>query len=140
MTKGEIIKRSGTKLTGEKQRESGVTESDAKNRLMSGGGLLGKKPITLTGGNGNKQVAGIGMPINPYLWRAGLEAVSFMPLSSADPFGGTIITEWYNDKINMNERCKVNIFVRGIELRTSNLKASIFCQEKILVLYPKIFQ
>ena len=131
MTTGEIIKRSGTKLTSERQRASGVTESDAKNRLMSGGGLLGKKAVTLTGGNNDTKVAGIGMPINPYLWRASLESVSFMPLSSADPFGGTIITEWYNDKENLNERCKVNIFVRGVELRTSNLKASIFCQEKI---------
>ena len=131
MTTGEIIKRSGTKLTGEGQRASGVTEADAKNRLISGGGLLGNKPISLTGGTKDKQVAGIGMPINPYLWRASLEAVSFMPLSSADPFGGTIITEWYNDGANSKERCKVNIFVRGIELRTNNLKASIFCQEKI---------
>ena len=131
MTTGEIIKRSGTKLTTQKQREAGVTEADAKNRLISGGGLMGNKPISLTGGNTEKQVAGIGMPINPYLWRASLEATSFMPLSSADPFGGTIITEWYNDNANLNERCKVNIFVRGIELRTSNLKASIFCQEKI---------
>ena len=131
MTTGEIIKRSGTKLTGEGQRASGVTEADAKNRLISGGGLMGNKPLSLTGGTKDKQVAGIGMPINPYLWRAGLESVNFMPLSSADPFGGTIITEWYNDKKNSNERCKVNIFVRGLELRTSNLKASIFCQNKI---------
>ena len=54
-----------------------------------------------------------------------------MPLTSADPFGGTIITEWYNDEKNLNERCKVNIFIKGVELKTSNLKASIFCQEKI---------
>ena len=102
MTTGEIIKRSGTKLTTQKQREAGVTEADAKNRLISGGGLMGNKPISLTGGNTEKQVAGIGMPINPYLWRASLEATSFMPLSSADPFGGTIITEWYNDNANLD--------------------------------------
>ena len=72
----------------------------------------------------------MGMPINPYLWRASLESISFMPLSSADPFGVIIITEWYNDEKNLNERCKVNIFIKGAELTTNNLKASIFCQQK----------
>jgi len=132
MTTGEIIKRSGTKLTSERQRTSGVTEADARNRLMTGGGLLGKKGLTLTHGDKDEsKVTSLGMPINPYLWRASLESVSFMPLSSADPFGGIIITEWYNDKKNLNERCKVNVFVKGTQLSTNNLKAAIFCQEKI---------
>ena len=88
------------------------------------GGIQGRS-------SGEKQVTSMGMPINPYLWRASLESINFMPLTSADPFGGTIITEWYNDEKNLNERCKVNIFIKGVELKTSNLKASIFCQEKI---------
>tara|TARA_B100000029_G_C17579144_1_gene959068 strand:+ start:1982 stop:2581 length:600 start_codon:yes stop_codon:yes gene_type:complete len=130
MTTERIIKRSGTKLKSQKQRESGLTERDALNRLKTGGGLFGKKGIALTGDIGEQQVAAMGMPINPYLWRASLESISFMPLSSADPFGGIIITEWYNDEKNLNERCKVNIFIKGAELTTNNLKASIFCQEK----------
>ncbi|MEK7801229.1 MAG: DUF3576 domain-containing protein, partial [Pseudomonadota bacterium] len=36
-----------------------------------------------------------GITVNAYLWRAALDTVSFMPLASADPFGGTIITDWY---------------------------------------------
>ena len=132
MTTGQIIKRSGTKLTSESARESGLAEKDAKNRLQSGGGLLGKKGLSIGNDIGQDQsVASVGMPINPYLWRASLESINFMPLTSADPFGGTIITEWYNDDKNLNERCKVNIFIKGVELKTSNLKASIFCQEKI---------
>ena len=131
MTTNQIIKRSGTKLTSEKQRRSGTAERDAKNRLKSGGGMFGKKGIMLSGNNeDSQQVAAMGMPINPYLWRASLESISFMPLSSADPFGGIIITEWYNDEKNLNERCKVNIFIKGVELTTNNLKASIFCQNK----------
>ena len=130
MTTERIIKRSGTKLTSQKQRESGLTERDALNRLKTGGGLFGKKGISLSGVGDDQQVAAMGMPINPYLWRASLESISFMPLSSADPFGGIIITEWYNDEKNLNERCKVNIFIKGAELTTNNLKASIFCQQK----------
>ena len=130
MTTERIIKRSGTKLTSQKQRESGLTERDALNRLKTGGGLFGKKGISLSGVGDDQQVAAMGMPINPDLWRASLESISFMPLSSADPFGGIIITEWYNDEKNLNERCKVNIFIKGAELTTNNLKASIFCQQK----------
>ena len=133
MDNRSVIERSGTKFRGGTPEKNAMQMSDALNRLKSGGGLLGPKGLAIggMGGEENKKVASIGMPINPYLWRASLESVSFIPLSSADPFGGIIITEWYNDKKNFNERCKINIFVKGVELKTTNLKASIFCQESI---------
>ena len=68
------------------------------------------------------------MPINPYLWKASLETISFMPLSSTDPFAGTIITDWYTAENNQGERCKLNIFINGKDLKTDNLKVSSFCQ------------
>lgn len=34
--------------------------------------------------------------VNTHLWRASLDTISFMPLVSADPFGGVIITDWYS--------------------------------------------
>ena len=130
MTTERIIKRSGTKLTSQKQRESGLTERDALNRLKTGGGLFGKKGISLSGVGDDQQVAAMGMPINPYLWRASLESINFIPLSSADPFAGIIITEWYNDGTSLDARCKIKVFIKGVELTTNNLKASIFCQQK----------
>ena len=36
------------------------------------------------------------MSVNVFLWRGALETIDFMPLSSADPIGGTIITDWYS--------------------------------------------
>ena len=51
-----------------------------------------------------------------------------MPLSSTDPFAGTIITDWYTTETNLGERCKLNIFINGKDLRTDNLKVSSFCQ------------
>ena len=136
MASQDIIKRSGTIFTSEAARKSGLTERDARTRLQTGGGLFGKKGIstdllTQSSSGDSSRVAGIGMPINPYLWRASLESISFMPLSSADPFAGIIITDWYNDRTSSVDRCKVNIFVKGVELDTHNLKASIFCQELI---------
>ena len=128
-TRGAIIERAGVTMGGDDTAEGRQLQMEvAENKLQSGGGLFGKK-----GGldllNQNKQTAsiGMGMPINPYLWKASLETVNFMPLSSADPFAGLIITDWYSQN-NTNERCKINIFIRGVELKTSNLKVNSFCQ------------
>ena len=65
----------------------------------------------------------------PLLWKGALETINFMPLSSADPIGGTIITDWYSTSDNENERCKLNIFISGSELKTQNLKVTSFCQD-----------
>tara|TARA_B100000029_G_C17074034_1_gene777938 strand:- start:13 stop:582 length:570 start_codon:yes stop_codon:yes gene_type:complete len=127
--RGAIIERAGVTMGGDDSPEGRQLQMEvAENKLQSGGGLFGKK-----GGldllNQNKQTAsiGVGMPINPYLWKASLETINFMPLSSADPFAGLIITDWYSQN-NTNERCKINIFIRGVELKTSNLKVNSFCQ------------
>jgi len=129
-TSGEIIRRSGTVFDSALNKE--LAMSDAENRLRTGGGLLGKKAGISLGSlgtkEGNNAVSSIGMPINPYLWKGSLETISFMPLSSADPFGGIIITDWYSDGQTINERCKINIFIKGLELKTSNLKVNTFCQ------------
>ena len=127
---GDIIERSGTIMDDSNPANRRRALDDAENRLRTGGGLFGKKAgIDLL--NQRQQegtTTSIGMPINPYLWKASLETISFMPLSSADPFGGIIITDWYNDGSNPKERCKINIFIKGVELKTDNLKVSSFCQ------------
>ena len=128
-TEGEIIRRSGTPFNLATDRELAL--SDAENRLRTGGGLLGQKgSLSLFGENNNaeQQISALGMPINPYLWRASIETINFMPLSSTDPFAGTIITDWYTTEDNLGERCKLNIFINGKELKTDNLRVSSFCQ------------
>ena len=129
-TTGEIINRSGTTFSSANNKE--LAMRDAENRLSTGGGLFGSDGLDLLG-MGNKEnnqggFASVGMPINPYLWSASLETLSFMPLSSADPFGGTIFTDWYTSEINENERCKINVFINGAELKTQNLRVSSFCE------------
>jgi hypothetical protein len=81
------------------------------------------------GGSKEKDNA-VSITVNAYLWRATLDTMSFMPLASADPFGGTIITEWYEDPSVPGERVKANIFIMGKELRTDGLKVSLFRQVK----------
>ena len=128
-TRGEIIRRSGTPFNLATDKD--LAMSDAENRLLSGGGLLGKKANLNFLDNSNKnssQTSTVGMPINAYLWKASIETINFMPLSSTDPFAGTIITDWYTVESNLGERCKLNVFINGKELKTANLKVSSFCQ------------
>ena len=130
-TTGEIINRSGSTFNSANRKESALM--DAQNRLNTGGGLFGNDGLDFFGGDENENkgsggFASVGMPINPYLWSASLETLSFIPLSSADPFGGTIFTDWYTSENNENERCKINVFINGAELKTQNLRVSSFCE------------
>jgi len=129
-TSGAIIKRSGSTFSSHSAKEKSLALSDAQNRLRTGGGVFGKGlGISLDGDDSEKTTtATIGMPINPYLWRGSLETIDFMPLASADPFAGIIITDWYTSQNTPNERCKINIFIKGYEMKTDNLKVNSFCQ------------
>ena len=131
-TTGQIIKRSGTNMNSAINKEAAMR--DAETRLQTGGGLFGSEGLSMSGllnrnNNQNTSVANIGMTLNIYLWQGALETINFMPLSSADPVGGTIITDWYSTESNENERCKLNIFIMGSELKTQNLRVASFCQE-----------
>ena len=130
-TTGEIINRSGTKFNPAINKE--VALQDAETRLQTGGGLFGKKGMSLeslitTSDDENVQGGMVSMPVNQYLWKGALETINFMPLSSTDPFGGTIITDWYTSLEKENERCKLNIFINGSEFKSQNLKVTSFCQ------------
>ena len=131
-TKHSIIERSGTKFNSAIDMD--LAMRDAETRLQTGGGLLGKGGISFGGVLNNNQeknmsAATIMMSVNPFLWRAALETIDFMPLSSADQVGGTIITDWYSTSNNEMERCKLNIFITGKTLNTENLRVMSFCQE-----------
>ena len=71
---------------------------------------------------------GTGIGVNGFLWRASLDTMSFMPLASADPFGGVIITDWYTPPEAPKERFKVTVYILGRELRADGVRASVFRQ------------
>ena len=73
---------------------------------------------------------GAGIGVNSFLWRASLDTVSFMPLTSADPFGGVIITDWYSPPEAPSERFKMNIYILGRQLRADGLRVAVFRQEQ----------
>lgn len=71
-----------------------------------------------------------GIGVNSFLWRASLDTVSFMPLASADPFGGVIITDWYSSPEKPNEQFKVNIFILDKQLVSNGVSVKVFRQVK----------
>jgi hypothetical protein len=68
--------------------------------------------------------------VNSYLWHATLDTLSFIPLSSADPFGGVIITDWYSAPQAPGERMKVTVYILDRNLRADGLKVAVFRQTK----------
>jgi len=66
--------------------------------------------------------------VNSYLWHASLDTLSFLPLVSADPFGGVIISEWYVAPNSPDERLKVTIYIMDRALRADALKVVVFRQ------------
>ncbi|MGE5503328.1 MAG: DUF3576 domain-containing protein [Actinomycetota bacterium] len=72
--------------------------------------------------------SGGGIGVNAFLWRASLDTIGFMPVTTADAFGGTIITDWYQMPEVAGERYKVNIFILDRSLRADGVKVSVFKQ------------
>ena len=68
--------------------------------------------------------------VNSYLWHATLDTLSFIPLASADPFGGVVITDWYTAPQVPNERMKVTVYILDRALRADGLKVAVFRQTK----------
>lgn len=86
-------------------------------RVLPGGG---DKPV--------KAEAGIG--VNSYLWRASLDTLQFMPLTSADPWGGVINTDWYSAPEAPNERFKATVYILDTRLRADALAVSVNKQQR----------
>ena len=64
--------------------------------------------------------------VNSYLWRATLDTLAFMPLQSADPYGGVVITDWYVNPEKPDERFKCTVYILDTRLRGDALKVTVF--------------
>jgi hypothetical protein len=97
-------------------------------RTQEQGTLFG--PGGIFGSKAEKQIdTGTGVAVNAYLWRASLDTINFIPLVSADPFGGVIITDWYTPVETPNERMKVQVTILDRELRADGVRVSVFKQQ-----------
>jgi len=96
-------------------------------------GLAGCSHIPLVGRNKAPQApasATGSLGVNGYLWRATLDTLAFMPLASADPYGGTVITDWYSNPEKPDERFKCTVYILDSRLRADGLKVSVFKQQR----------
>jgi hypothetical protein len=78
-----------------------------------------------SGGGKKAQAQAPTIGVNAYLWRATLDTLSFMPLQSADPWGGTVISDWYANPESPNERFKVTVYILDTRLRADGLKVTV---------------
>ena len=104
-----------------------IVYSDEKRETIWGEGKsLGSRLF----GNGDEdvQAAGAGIGVNSFLWRASLDTIAFMPIASADPFGGVILTDWYENPDQQGERFKLNIYILDRQLRADGLRVAVFKQ------------
>lgn len=62
--------------------------------------------------------------VNGYLWRASLDALSFMPMLQTDSNGGVIVTDWYANPANPGERVKVTVTILDQDLRADALRVT----------------
>ena len=122
-----ILAVAGCGLGGEAKYRDETQEKLAE----TGGSVLGNDQIGI--GNDRPEApdgsgGGAGIGVNSYLWRASLDTVSFMPLASADPFGGVIIPDWYSPPESAAERFKINVYILGRDLRADGVRAAVFRQ------------
>ena len=64
------------------------------------------------------------LKVNPYLWQASLDKLSFMPLASSDAEGGVIVTDWKT--FSNNEQFKVVVHIYSQKLQANSLKAEVY--------------
>ncbi len=107
------------------EKRGGATYASRDTVFGEGGlNIFGGGSGPIEGGEAD----GSGIGVNSYLWRASLDTISFMPLASADPFGGVIITDWYSPPESQGERFKVNVYILGRDLRADGIRAAVFRQ------------
>lgn len=95
---------------------SGLLLGGCSSLPLIGGGSKAKAPTT-------EERLGIG--VNAYLWRATLDTLSFMPLASADPWGGVVNYDWYVNPQAPNERFKAVVYILDRRLRADALNVAV---------------
>ena len=74
------------------------------------------------------------------LWRATLDTIDFMPLTTANYSGGIIVTDWYSDNQNLDENIKITIRFLTNEIRSDALDLKIFFRKCDSLNKCKIFE
>lgn len=119
-----------SRIPGREEYNLGGGRDQVRGRLGGTDGivLFGTDRSRPSASNGGDTGGGIG--VNAFLWRATLDTLSFMPLTSADPFGGVIVTDWYTPPGATGERFKATAYILGRQLRSDGVRVVLFRQEQ----------
>ena len=97
-------------------REVPIKGSDrARKNIDEGGGVSLKNVLNKRGGTNFEFSSS-----NP-MWRASLEILDFLPLSTVDYSGGMIVSDWYTGD-SSDEAIKISIRFLSNEIRSDSLK------------------
>ena len=77
-------------------------------------------------GGGNSKSGSFDFATSNEMWRAAMDVLDFVPLTTADYGGGIIITDWYSDNLNSEESIKIMINFLSNEIRADGLKVKIY--------------
>jgi len=99
-------------------------EKRVQKNLQEGRGF------TISGAVKNKNKGGqFSFATSNHMWRASLDILDFMPLTSADYGGGLIITDWYSEENNANDSIKISIRFLSNEIRSDAVKITVFSKQ-----------
>ena len=98
------------------------------------------KGFTIMGSINRKGDGNFNFATSNEMWRASLDILDFMPLTSADYSGGLIITDWYGYDGSANDSIKISIRFLSNEIRADALKIKVFSKECEKTINCKISQ
>lgn len=110
------------------ERQYGLSKGTRDSGGLFGpGGLFGSRDDKAKGLNEP------GIAVNAFLWRASLDVIidNKWPIASADPFGGLIITDWFQFNESPTERLKLQVLILDRDLRADAIRASIIRQQQV---------
>ena len=99
------------------QRDAPINAKErARKNIEEGRGL------SIRGALGRNKATNYEFSTSNPLWRASLELIDFIPLSTVDYSGGIIITDWYSDENNSDESIKITIRFLSNEVQSNSIK------------------
>lgn len=103
-----------------------INDADKRERNIKEG-----RGISIGGGKGRS--GSFDFATSNEMWRAAIDVLDFVPLTTADYGGGIIITDWYSDNLNSEESIKIMVNFLTNEIRADGLKIKIYkktCNDK----------
>ena len=109
-------------------KDSPINDAEKRERNI-------KEGRGITVGGGKKNSGTFDFATSNEMWRATMEVLDFVPLTTADYGGGIIITDWYADSMDSQESIKIMINFLSNEIRADGLKVKVYkkvCNDRLV--------